>query len=85
MMTCAATADRDRVCLLDLEVAVGLTGTGVREVFETILPDDVRLPAIRAAGPQERERKMNALLFLRSMIISASTGYGGRQAGSTTL
>jgi len=85
MMTCAATADHDRVRLLDLEVAVGLTGSGVREVFETILPDDVLLPAIRAAGLQERERKMNAMLFLRSMIISASTGYGGRQANAMKI
>ncbi len=85
MVTCAATADHDRVRLLDLEVTVGLTGAGVREVFETILPDDVLLPAIRAAGLQERERKMNALLFLRSMIISASTGYGGRQADAMKI
>jgi hypothetical protein len=49
----------------------------LREMFETSLPDDVLLPAIRTAGLRERERKMNTLLFLRSMIISASTGYGG--------
>jgi hypothetical protein len=85
MMTCAATADRDRVRLLDLEVAVGLTEARVREVFKSILPDDVLLPANRAAGLQERERKMNAPLFLRSMIISASTGYGGRQADAMKI
>jgi hypothetical protein len=84
-VTCAATADRDRVRLLDLEVVVGLTGTGVRQVLETILPDDALRPAIRTAGLQEFERKMSAQLFLRSMVISASTGYGGRQADAMKI
>lgn len=79
MLTCASTADRDRVPFF-WEVDVGLRGVDVREVYETVLPDEVLLPAVKAAGLQERERKMNALLLLRSMVISASTGYGGRQA-----
>ncbi len=62
-----------------------MTGGGVREVFETILPEDVLMSAVRAAGLQERERKLNALLLLRSTITSASTGYGGRQADAMKL
>ena len=52
----------------------------VREVFETILPEDALLAAVQAAGFQERERKLDALRLLRAMVIAASTGYGGRQA-----
>jgi hypothetical protein len=64
---------------------VAITGSGLREVFETILPEDVLVSAVRSAGLQERERKLNALLLLRSMIISASTGYGGRQADAMKM
>ncbi len=59
---------------------MAIKGGGLREVFETILPEDVLMSAVRAAGLQERERKLNALMLLRSMIIFASTVYGGRQA-----
>ena len=64
---------------------MAITGRGLREVFETILPEDVLMAAVRAAGLQERERKLDALALLRSMIISASTGYGGRQADAMKL
>ena len=57
-----------------------MTGADVKEVFETILPDEALREAIRASGFQERERKRDALLFLRMMVVSASTGNGGRQA-----
>lgn len=57
-----------------------MTGADVQEVFETILPDEALLEAIRAAGFEERERKRDALLLLRMMVVSASTGSGGRQA-----
>lgn len=57
-----------------------MTGADVKQVFETILPDDALAEAIRASGFQERERKRDALLFLRMMVVSASTGNGGRQA-----
>jgi len=62
-----------------------MTGGDVREVFETILPEDVLMASVRAAGFQERERKLDALVFLRTMIIAASTGYGGRQADAMKL
>lgn len=52
----------------------------VREVFETVLPEQALKSAIEAAGFQERERKLDAVRLLRAMVIAASTGYGGRQA-----
>ncbi|MBM4320399.1 MAG: IS4 family transposase [Deltaproteobacteria bacterium] len=57
----------------------------VRRVFETILPDAVLLEVIEAAKLQERERKLDALRFLRAMVIAASTVYGGRQADVARL
>ena len=52
----------------------------VRDVFETILPKKALLDAVYASGLQTRERKLDAIRLLRAMVISASTGYGGRQA-----
>jgi Transposase DDE domain len=85
MLTCAAPIEHDRLRLRTREVAVAITGGRLREVFETILPEDALMAAVRAAGLQERERKLDALALLRSMVISASTGYGGRQADAMKL
>jgi len=52
----------------------------VRRVFETILPQEILLDAVRETKLQERERKLDAVRLIRAMIIAASTGYGGRQA-----
>ena len=52
----------------------------VREVFETILPEEVLIAMVHAAGFQSRERKLDACRLLRAMVISAATGNGGRQA-----
>jgi hypothetical protein len=57
-----------------------MRGADVRRVFETILPDKVLMKLVRKSKLQERPRKLDALRLLRSMIIAASTGYGGRQA-----
>lgn len=57
-----------------------MTGADVQEVFETILPDDALVEAMRASGLQERERKLNGLMLLRVMVLSAASGNGGRQA-----
>src|SRR5260370_27244325 len=57
-----------------------MTGGDLRDVLEAVLPDGVLMAAIEAAGFQERERKLEGLRFLRAMILSASTEYGGRQA-----
>ena len=52
----------------------------VREVFETILPEEALMAAVVAAGLQARERKLDAVRLLRAMVIAAATGYVGRQA-----
>jgi hypothetical protein len=52
----------------------------VHELFERVLPEDV--VTVRTAGLQER--RLNALVLLRSMIFTASAGYGGRQASAGT-
>jgi putative transposase len=58
----------------------GLRGSDVREVFEKVLPDDALRRIIDASRFQERERRLDALQFVRAMVIAAATGYGGRQA-----
>ena len=57
-----------------------MTGTELRDLLETLLPEDVMLQAIDAAGFQERERKLRALVFLRAMVLAAASSEGGRQA-----
>lgn len=57
-----------------------MQGSDVREVYETILPDEIVLELAREFGFQERQRQLDAALFIRSMVMSASTGGGGRQA-----
>lgn len=59
-----------------------LQGDDVRDVFEAILPDDVLDSMIESTGFQERTRTggLDAKLFLRSMVIAAASGSGGRQA-----
>lgn len=59
---------------------MAMLGSDVREVFEKILPDDALTELVEAAGFQQRERKREALLLIRTMIICASGGRGGRQA-----
>jgi len=57
-----------------------MTGEDVREVYETVLPDDVVMEFVRRAGLQERQRELDALRFTRATVIAASSGRGGRQA-----
>ncbi len=57
-----------------------MTGDDVREVFEAILPEEALREIIEESGLQERERKMEARLLLRSIVLAAPTGHGGRQA-----
>ena len=57
-----------------------MTGADVREVFETIIPNEALDGLISQSGFQERERKLDARLFLRSAVISAAHQGGGRQA-----
>ena len=46
----------------------------VREVFDTLLPEETLAQAVRAAGFQERERKLDATRLLRARVIAAATG-----------
>lgn len=57
----------------------GLQGKDVREVFETVLPENELREIIRKAKFEERTRKRDAVALLRAMVIAAGTGYGGRQ------
>jgi hypothetical protein len=52
----------------------------IREVFETILPQDAIEQSVIETKFQLRENKMQVQELLRAMIIAASTGHGGRQA-----
>lgn len=62
-----------------------LQGVDVREVFETVLPEAAMLDLVEQTGFQKRERKLDAIGFLRAMVIAASTGQGGRQAAVARL
>jgi hypothetical protein len=57
-----------------------MRGSDVREVFESVLPDDALADLISTSGFQERERKLMARTFIRSAVIAAASGHGGRQA-----
>lgn len=56
------------------------TGAELREMMETILPETVLSRVARASGFQQRERKRDAVKFLRTMVIAAASPAGGRQA-----
>jgi hypothetical protein len=57
-----------------------MDGVQVREVFESILPDAALRRFVEEAELQQRCRKLDAVQFLRAMVIAGGTGYGGRQA-----
>ena len=52
----------------------------VREIFEAVLPDEALEALTRATGLVQRERKLDANMFIRSAVISAARGSAGRQA-----
>jgi hypothetical protein len=60
--------------------AMKLSGDDLQRVFTAALPDDVITKLAKATGLQQRERKLEVVRFIRSMVIAAATGYGGRQA-----
>jgi hypothetical protein len=68
----------------DLLARMAMLGSDVREVFETILPEEALMALVEDAGFQQRERKCDALRFIRTMVISAASGRGGRQADVMT-
>lgn len=57
-----------------------LDGSDVQRVFESVFSDDEIERLVQEAGLQKRARKLDAVRLVRSMVISAATGYGGRQA-----
>jgi putative transposase len=57
-----------------------LDGDDVRGVFESILPENVIQEFVHGFKFQERDRKLDAVRLVRSMVIAAGTQYGGRQA-----
>lgn len=52
----------------------------LKEIMETVLPASVLRKAVEEAQFEQRERKRDALKFLRAMLISAASPAGGRQA-----
>ena len=52
----------------------------VREIFESVLPDEALEALTQATGLVQRERKLDANMFIRSAVISAARGGAGRQA-----
>lgn len=56
-----------------------LRGEDVREVFEAVLPEADLRELIAKARFEERTRKRDAVALIRSMVVAAATGYGGRQ------
>lgn len=52
----------------------------VREIFESVLPDEALEALTKATGLVQRERKLDANMFIRSAVISAARGGAGRQA-----
>lgn len=59
-----------------------LRGQDVREVLETVMPDEALRELIEAAGFQRRQRALDGRAFVRAMVLSAAQGDGGRQAGA---
>jgi hypothetical protein len=57
-----------------------MTGDELKAIMETVLPDSVLNRVVEAAGFEQRERKRDALMFLRAMLISGASPSGGRQA-----
>ena len=57
-----------------------MTGAELRQLMETFLPDTLLGEVALATGFQQRDRKRDAVKFLRTMLIAASSPAGGRQA-----
>ena len=57
-----------------------MTGAELREMMATMLPDSVLGDVAEATGFHQRDRKRDAIKFLRTMLIAAASPSGGRQA-----
>ena len=57
-----------------------MTGEDVRQVFETMLPQDEVDRLCQQCGVIERQRKLDLGMLVRAMVISAVTLGGAYQA-----
>jgi hypothetical protein len=57
---------------------MAMLGSDIQEVLQAILPEDALDAMIEEAKFQQRERKSEAVHLIRTMILSASSGRGGR-------
>lgn len=57
-----------------------MTGDELQQIMEQVLPESLLREVIETSGFERRERKRDALKFLRAMIIAAASPAGGRQA-----
>jgi hypothetical protein len=57
-----------------------MLGAELRQIMVTMLPDHVLAEVAVATGFHQRDRKRDAVKFLRTMLIAASSPAGGRQA-----
>jgi hypothetical protein len=64
----------------DLLALMAMLGSDMREVFEAVVPDEALMALVEHTGFERRERKRDALHFIRTMVVSAASGRGGRQA-----
>jgi hypothetical protein len=53
-----------------------MTGDEVRVVFEQMLPQDALNRLCQQCGVSERQRKLNLVMLVRAMVISAGTPGG---------
>ena len=57
-----------------------MRGCDVQAVFESVLPNEALDGLIGDSDLQLRERKLEAKTLIRSAVIAAASGQGGRQA-----
>lgn len=57
-----------------------MTGAELQHLMETMLPDTLLGELAVATGFQQRDRKRDAVKFLRTMLVAAASPSGGRQA-----
>ena len=59
-----------------------MTGAELRQLMETMLPDTVLGEVAVAAGFHQRDRKRDAVKFLRTMLVAAASPAGASAAPS---
>lgn len=57
-----------------------MKGSELHEIMETLLPESVLATVVEKTGFHQRDRKRDSIKFLRTMLVSASSPAGGRQA-----